>query len=479
MLYSVYYLGKEFQSENKIQIINPNDNTVISELPAMNKENIDEIYSASSQYFPIFSKMNHEQRIKSLLKFIDLVQQNKELISETIMNEVAKSRKASTSEVERTIEYVQETIEQYKLMIKNPLEYSKFKNNRANPKKDAWFHRVPLGTSLCISPFNYPFNLALSKIAPALITGNTVVFKPATQGTLTGTLIVKLLMESGFDYRAIQIIVGRGSEIGDYAVDHPIVDSINFTGGTEVGQRIQKLRCSIPLVLELGGNDPGMIVDNYNMKKYVSEILKGAFSYSGQRCTAIKRVYVLKEFHHEFIEELKKQMIYVDAGNPSENKIVSSVINSKVFKHVKFITEKSILRGSIVLLGNEYIESKNLILPTILDNCKFDDEIVLDEQFAPVLPICVVDNIKEMIEQANKGIFGLQASLFINPENTDLIDEFYSKLEVGSLNINSSSSRGPDIFPYIGVKQSGFGVQGIIDSLLFFTRYKGLVKQDM
>lgn len=479
MEYNFYYQGNIFNSEKKIEIINPNNNNVIFSAPSMNKEHIDEIYNKAEDYFRSFSRISPEEKIVKLEKFNDLVIKNKEMIAETIMLEVAKGYNSALSEVERTVEYVQETIVQYKKMLLDTLEYSKFKNNRAAPKKDAWFYRVSHGVSLCISPFNYPFNLAMSKIAPALITGNTVVFKPATQGTLTGSLIVHFLLEAGFDHGAIQIIVGRGSEIGDYSVDHEKVKSINFTGGTEVGKRIQNQRCALPLVLELGGNDPGMIVDDYNMEKYVSEIIKGAFSYSGQRCTAIKRVYVLKELHQKFIKELMLQSSKITFGDPKDNMMVSSVINKKVFNYVKQLTKEAIDNGANVLLGNKFDEEKNIIQPTILDNCKPDDRIILEEQFAPVLPICIVDSVREMITKANQGVFGLQSSLFIKPDNNELIDEFMNSMDVGSLNVNASSARGPDIFPYIGVKDSGFGVQGIIDSLLFFTRYKGLVKQDI
>src|SRR5574337_1264389 len=158
--------------------------------------------------------------------------------------------------------------------------------------KIAIIKRIPLGTVLAISPFNYPVNLSVAKIAPALISGNAVVFKPATQGAISAVKIIESFDKVGFTADILQLLTGKGSDIGDYISEHEGIDMISFTGGATAGRHLSSFSTMKPMVVELGGKDPAIVCEDADIDKTVAEIMSGAFSYSGQRCTAIKRVLV-------------------------------------------------------------------------------------------------------------------------------------------------------------------------------------------
>ncbi|SQA14369.1 NADP-dependent glyceraldehyde-3-phosphate dehydrogenase [Streptobacillus moniliformis] len=200
---------------------------------------------------------------------------------------------------------------------------------KAQKNKVAIVRREPVGIVLAISPFNYPINLAASKIIPALISGNTVVFKPASQGVLSGIELVKCFEEAGLPEGVLQIITGKGSEIGDYLNTHKEIDFINFTGSTSVGEKIGIQAKMKPILLELGGKDAAIVLEDANLDKAANDIVSGAFSYSGQRCTAIKRVLVMENVADELVDKIKNKVLNLKVGNPFENVVITPLIDEK------------------------------------------------------------------------------------------------------------------------------------------------------
>lgn len=250
-----------------------------------------------------------------------------------------------------------------------------------------------MGVVLAISPFNYPINLSASKIVPALVAGNTVVLKPATKGSLCGLYLAKIFQEAGIPDDVLNTVTGRGSEIGDYIVTHPSIDFINFTGSSEIGMRISKITNMVPLLMELGGKDAAIVLE--------------------------------------------------DARN----------------------------KGAHLILGAK--REKNIIYPTLFDYVTTDMRLAWEEPFGPVLPIIRVKDKDEAIRIANESQYGLQSSVFTN----NLDNAFYvaDKFEVGAVQINNKTERGSDHFPFLGIKSSGIGVQGIKYSIEAMTRRKGIV----
>ena len=462
--------GSLLDSDNKLKINNPTTNTEAGTVPIFDSQWIvNEATSSAKNAFVEWSKTNWEIRAKYLETFRDLMLKNKEELADILVMEIAKTKKESLVEIERSAEYITDTISIYKKMVNNPLIIDE--NTHKIKGKVGKFFREPLGVVLAISPFNYPVNLLISKLAPALIAGNTVVYKSATQGSLVGARISELFYEANFPKGVVNCVTGVGRDIGDLLVTNPNISMISFTGSTNVGQRIAEITSKIPLVLELGGKDPAIVLDDADVELAANEIVKGGLSYNGQRCTAIKRVLVTPAIHETLTNQIVEKVNKLSVGNPNDNPNITPVISSKSADYIMDLVDDAVKHNAKPL--TEIKRDGNLIYPIVLDNVSKDSRIAWEEPFGPVLPIIKCANVEECIKLANQSEYGLQASIFTR--NIDLAEEVAEQIEAGSVNINRSSSRGPDIFPFLGLKNSGFGVQGLEEAILSMTKIKGIV----
>ncbi len=337
-----------------------------------------------------------------------------------------------------------------------------------NKSKIAIISREPLGVVLAISPFNYPVNLSVAKIAPALITGNAVIFKPATQGAISAVKIIEALNKTGIPAGVLNLVTGKGSVIGDFLTEHGGINMISFTGGSSTGKHIAEKSKMIPLVMELGGKDPAIVCEDADIKLAVKQIVSGAYSYSGQRCTAIKRVLVNKGVADELVGLLKEEVSKLTVGSPEDNNVIVPLIDDVSADYVQGLIDDALEKGATLVYGNK--REGNLIYPTLLDNVTLDMKIAWEEPFGPVLPIIRVDSDEEAIRIANESEFGLQASIFT--QNINRAFDIAPKVQAGSVQINGRTERGPDHLPFIGVKSSGMGVQGIKRSIESMTHEK-------
>ena len=293
------------ESNNFIDINSPIDNSLVGRVPAMTKDEVDFIIKGAKEAQKEWGKITLNERAEILYKAADLFVEYSEEIAEIMIREIAKDRKSSISEVVRTADFIRFTADTAKNMSGESIPGDTFPGYKRN--KISVVNRVPLGVVLAISPFNYPVNLAASKIAPAIIAGNSVVLKPATQGSLCGIYLARIFEAAGVPKGVINTITGRGSEIGDYITTHKGIDFINFTGSSAVGERISKITTMVPLLMELGGKDAAIILKDADLELAASNIIAGAYSYSGQRCTAVKRVLVEEEIADALVEKLKKK----------------------------------------------------------------------------------------------------------------------------------------------------------------------------
>ena len=462
------YINGEFigiENRNVVNIFNPVNGEIFAKAPALSQDEIKEAYTFARSSFNTWKVTPFEQRVQIMRNWSKVLEKYVEEFTNDLSMEVAKNLNDSKKEVIRTIDYINETIEKAIEIVNNPLKFKEF------PGKDAVFEREPLGVILTISPFNYPINLAVSKIIPALLMGNSVVFKAATQGNMTGYNIAKSLDEAGIPKGVFNYVTGKGSEIGDYLSEDPNVDMIMFTGGTEVGTKLSKKSSLIPVELELGGKDPAIVLDDVNIEEVAKEIITGAFSYSGQRCTAIKRVFVSNKIGDDLVASMKSEIEKLSVGSPSDNCTVTNVIDQWTSDYIMSLNKDAIDKGAKLVLGNK--QEGTLLYPTLIDNVTKDMKLAWEEPFGPTLPVIRVDSIDEAIEMSNESEFGLQGAVFSN--DIEKAIEIARMLDTGTVNINGSSSRGPDAFPFLGVKGSGQGVQGITQSLESVTRFKGYV----
>lgn len=462
--------GELLDSSRKLMISNPSTNESAGELPLLEpKELIDEAFSAAKSAFQKWKKTPYEKRKALLVNFRNLLNERVDYVAEIMMAEIAKNFNDSKTEVIRTIEYIDQTIEIYEKELQKPLLIGEDVHHIKG--KTGIFKQEALGVVLAIAPFNYPVNLLLSKLAPALLIGNTVVFKGATQGSLVTAYLSELFYEAGFPRGTVNCVVGEGRAMGDLLFTNPNIDMIAFTGGTSIGNRIAQLNPRTPLLLELGGKDPALVLDDADLELTVKEIIKGGLSYNGQRCTAIKRVFVTSKLHKQLVDGLNKEINKLSKGEPKQNCFITPLISKKSVDYVVELVQDAVNKGAN--LQQPIQVSDNLLAPMIVDNVTDDMRLAWEEPFGPVIPIIEYDSLDKAIDLINQSEFGLQASIFSADEEKAL--EIAADIAAGSVNINRSSSRGPDIFPFSGVKDSGFGIQGIKNALYAMSTIKGYV----
>ncbi len=447
-----YINGVAIRKNNVVEIISPLNQKVIGNVPSLSREEINEAFESAHNSFPIWSQTDLQMRIKYINVFTKELRKSKHKIAEIMHQEIAKPLDQAINEIDRTIDYIEKTIKTYQQI--------RVKVKKIDNKTNTMF-RVPLGVVLAISPFNYPINLSLSKIIPALIIGNTVVFKPATNGSLVGTYLGRIFNNINFPKGVLNIVTGKGQEIGDILVSNHLINMISFTGSVKTGQKIAKMHHFIPIVLELGGNDAAYVREDADIVLSARKIARGAFEFSGQRCTAIKRLIVNENIKDVFLEALIKEAKQIEP---------IPLINNEAANWVSKLLDDQTLK---IVLGNQ--RNGNTFCNTIVETT-INSAVWNEEAFGPILPIVYVKNDEQAIRIINASNYGLQNCLFT--KNIEWAKKCALKIESGSVNINGVSSRGPDEFPFLGIKNSGFGTQGIEEALLSMSRYLNVVENE-
>ena len=461
--------GKWKSSENEIAIYSPINQEKLGTVPAMSQAEVDEAMKAARAALPAWRDLAPVERAAYLHKTADILERDKEKIGTILAKEVAKGIKAAIGEVVRTAELIRFAAEEGLRITGQAMEGGGFE--AASKNKLAVVRREPVGVVLAIAPFNYPVNLSGSKIAPALIAGDVVMFKPPTQGSISGLLLAKAFEEAGIPAGVFNTITGRGSEIGDYIIEHKEVNFINFTGSTPIGERIGRLAGMRPIMLELGGKDAALVLEDADLEHAAKQIVAGAFSYSGQRCTAIKRVIVIESVADTLAALLQAEVTKLTVGDPFDNADITPVIDNASADFIWGLIDDAQEKGAQALTPIK--REGNLLWPVLFDQVTKDMKVAWEEPFGPVLPIIRVASVEEAIAFANESEFGLQSSVFTNDFKKAF--EIAEKLEVGTVHINNKTQRGPDNFPFLGVKGSGAGVQGIKYSIEAMTNVKSIV----
>ena len=456
--------GKEYQ-----EIFSPTDGSLCGRIPLMGEMDIHAAVEACATAQKQWRNVPLAERGNVLLRCADLLEEYQEELTDMLVREIAKEVASSRAEVMRTADLIRATVHFAKTMTGEALQGGAMGGDTAG--KTAIVSRVPLGVILAVSPFNYPINLAMSKIAPALVMGNAVAFKPPTQGSVVSLCMAKCLQAAGLPDGLLCTITGSGRLVGQYLMKEPSIRMINFTGSTQVGQIIAQEVGMIPLVMELGGKDAAVILADADLDHAVGQIISGAFGYSGQRCTAIKRVLVLEEIADTFVCKLKKEMKKITVGSPYDGCMVTPLIHEEAADFVMELVEDAKSRGADIFETGQ--RKGNLLYPICADHVTEEMRLAWEEPFGPVLPVLRVKTAEEAVRIANKSEYGLQASVFGN--NIKEVFAVVDRLEAGTVNINGKSERSPDHFPFLGTKLSGIGVQGIRYALEASSTVKSVV----
>ncbi|MFX1569047.1 MAG: NADP-dependent glyceraldehyde-3-phosphate dehydrogenase [Promethearchaeota archaeon] len=460
---------KKSKSGKTIAVKNPYNNELVGTVPACSIEEVDQVITVAKENLECWNEKTQKERADILRKAAMLMREWANPLGYILMKEIGKPLKSAKSEINRTADLFDATAEAGLQQEGEAIYGDAFKG--FGKDKISMTYRVPLGVILCIGPFNYPFNLTGSKIAPALMAGNTVVVKPPSQGAITPLFFGLILEKAGTPPGVVNIITGKGSEIGDYLVQHPLVNMVSFTGSSETGKHLANVAGMKPLLLELGGKDAAIVLDDANLEVAADAIVSGAFSYSGQRCTAVKRVLPMPGIADQLLELVKTQTMKLTVGDPEKNANIGPLISLKQCDYVQGLIDDALEKGSTLVCGNK--RENNIMWPTLLDNVTTEMRIAWEEPFGPVLPFIRIHSAEEAIEISNKSEYGLQGMIFT--ENLDLAFNIAQELEVGTVQINGKSERGPDHFPFLGTKSSGLGTQGIKYSIEAMSRPKVMV----
>ena len=331
--------------------------------------------------------------------------------------------------------------------------------------------REPLqGVISAITPFNHPLNQVAHKVAPAIATNNRMVLKPSEKTPLTALLLAEILVEAGLPPEMFCVLTGDPREIADELLTHRDVDLVTFTGGVPIGKYIAAKAVYKRQVLELGGNDPLIVMEDADVEEAATLATAGSYKNSGQRCTAVKRMLVHEAVADRFVELLVERTRALVYGDPSDPKTdMGTVIDEPAARSFEDKVNDAVRRGARLLYGN--VRKGALYSPTVLDRVTADMPVVRTETFGPVSPVIRFRSIDEAIQLSNSTDYGLSSGICTN--RLDYITRFVSELNVGSINVREVPGYRLELTPFGGIKDSGIGIkEGVQEAMKSFTNVK-------
>lgn len=446
--------SKHISTEERMEVTNPYDNSIVDTIPVADEKIVhDAIKSAKNSKYKMTNLSSREIYYRLTEACTELKEQ-KEDIAKIITKETGKPINGSLYELDRSIETLMFAAEESKRVYGENVPIDA---GLGGEGVMAFTKKIPLGVVAAITPFNYPVNLAIHKLAPALAARNTVILKPSKEAPLSGLMLAEILANH-FPEGVINTLTGSGKLIGDLLVTNDDINKISFTGSVPIGTHIAKNAGMKKLTLELGGNDPTIVLKDADIEKAVSDIVNGAYLFSGQVCMGVKRVIVERDIIDEFTENLVKQTGKLKVGNPmNKDTDIGPLINTKAVEHVNEVVNDAVSNGANVEIGAKV--KNNFYWPTVLTGIKEDMKIVSNETFGPIAPIIEAQDIDEAINIANNSKYGLNAGVFTQNIHNAL--KCVNSIESGSVFVNKASTFRTDNMPFGGFKNSGMGKEGI------------------
>jgi aldehyde dehydrogenase (NAD+) len=327
-----------------------------------------------------------------------------------------------------------------------------------------------LGVILAITPFNHPMNQVAHKVAPAIATNNRVVLKPSERVPLSALRFADLLYEAGLPPPMLQVVTGDAQRIVPEMIAHPAVDLVTFTGGVAVGKHIAAMTGYRRIVLELGGNDPLIVLDDADLDEAAALAASGSYRNSGQRCTAVKRILVQERVADAFVERLVERTRSWSYGDPSDEHIeMGTVIDEAAARLFERRVLDAAAQGARLLVGNRREGAS--YSPTVVDHVRPDMTLVREETFGPVSPVIRFETLDEAIDLVNRSPYGLSSGVCTN--RLDVITRLVSTLQVGTVNVREVPGYRLESTPFGGIKDSGLGYkEGVLEAMKSFTNVK-------
>jgi lactaldehyde dehydrogenase len=460
--------GKLIDKNEKIAVENPFNNEIIDYVPSGDAEDVKKAISAAAKATKSMKEMSSRKLSRIMYDIHQELKEKHQEISKLISLETGKPIRDSRVEMDRSLQTLLMAAEESKRIYGETIPMDAAIAGRT---AFGFTIKIPLGVVAAISPFNYPVNLAIHKIAPALAAKNTVVFKPSTKAPLAALKMAEIMGRHLPD-GAVNAITGPGGVLGDQLVTSDQVNKVSFTGSVATGLSIARKAGMKKLTLELGGNDPLIVLDDADIDAAVLGAVGGSYLNAGQVCIGVKRLIVQESVADEFTEQLVSRTQKVKTGDPLDPETdMGPLIDEEAALNVEKSVNDAIQKGAQLLCGGK--REGAFFQPTVLDQVQVDMELVQRETFGPVSPVIRVENLDEAIKAANSTPYGLQAGVFT--QNIANAKKAVREIEAGSVLINKQPTFRTDNMPFGGFKMSGMGKEGVKYAVEDMTRTKMVV----
>jgi glyceraldehyde-3-phosphate dehydrogenase (NADP+) len=458
--------GQWLDRDEKIDVIDPFDNSVIDTVPCGSAEDVETALAAAVRGFEITKKMSVYDRAQILFKAAAIISDRLDEFATIIAREGSKTINEARKEAGRCVNTMTASAEESKRILGETIPFDSFPGGE---KRRGYYYRFPIGVVLAITPFNDPLNLVAHKIGPAFAAGNAVILKPATVTPLSAIKLVEVMVEAGMPPQAIQVITGYGSQIGDPLVSDERVRMISFTGGVEAGKHIASKAGIKKIGMELGSNSPVIVWKDADLDLAVESCVSGSFWAAGQNCIGVQRLLIHKDIYDEFKTRFVERTRKYKIGDKmkADTDMGPMITEGEAIRVEKWVNE-AVSKGAVLLTGGK--RQGSLYEPTVLEDLPPDVTIHCEEVFGPTVNFYQIEDLDEAIKEANSLPYGLLAAVFTS--NVDVAFKASYDLDCGGVMINDSTDYRLDSMPFGGVKYSGLGREGLKFSLQEMTEPK-------
>jgi putative phosphonoacetaldehyde dehydrogenase len=463
---SMRIAGKLVETGDTIEVRNPYNGEVVGTVPAARPEHVRDAFAKAKAFK---AKLTRYERQRVLQRAAELLRDRKQDFARLITAESGLCWKDSLYEASRAYDVWSFAAQ---LVIKDDGEIYSCDVSPNGKSRKIYTMRTPLlGVISAITPFNHPLNMVSHKLAPAIATNNRTVLKPTELTPLTALALADVLYEAGLPPEMLSVVTGNPTTMGDAMIVDPNADLVTFTGSVRVGKSIAEKAGYRRLVLELGGNDPLIVMEDADLDRAADLAVQGATKNSGQRCTAVKRILVVDSVADRFVEKALARAKALKCGDPMDPETdVGTVINERSAMLFEARVRDAVAKGASLLHGGE--RRGALFPPCVVDRAPYDCELVREETFGPVIPIIrCPDDIARVIAISNSTAFGLSSG--VCTDRLDYITRFVNELEVGTVNVWEAPGYRIEMSPFGGIKDSGLGYkEGVVEAMKGFTNVR-------
>ena len=457
--------GDAVQRDRVIAVHYPYTGEIVATVPKATVEDVQRAIRTAREYRPTLTR--HE-RFRILTRAGELIAQRKDAIARQITLESGLCLKDTNYEVGRASDVLLFAAQH--ALVDDGQTFSCDLTHHGKSRRVYTMREPLMGVISAITPFNHPLNQVIHKVAPSVATNNRMVLKPTEKTPLAALLLADVLYEAGLPPEMLSVITGDPKEIADEMLTNPDADMVTFTGGVAVGKYIAAKAVYKRQILELGGNDPLVVMDDADLAKAAELAANGSYKNSGQRCTAVKRILVHEKIASKFTEilvEKTKQWSYGDPLDPAVD--MGTVINETSAARFESLVNDAVSQGARLLAGNK--RSGARYSPTVIDRVRSEMDVVKHETFGPVSPVMTFASVDEAIALVNSTAYGLSSGVCTN--RMDDIMRFVRELQVGSVNIWEVPGYRLEVTPFGGIKDSGLGYkEGVQEACKSFTNVK-------